>query len=109
MREFRGYITTDDGNLVEEELPHIPEGFLLIIDAQNFKFCQEVLRKIFATVGQNFQPLIPSLDETQPFELARRAWLEEVQNLFDSHGMPQIKVSMGDCVRESHTARLQLK
>lgn len=91
-----------------EPMPHIEDGFTLVFNIQNWDRRHELLRNIFATVGPNFQPLIPEFCMKQPFERARRDWIAEVQHLLTTHGMSRIFLEIMDEVKDLTETEMDL-
>tara|TARA_Y100000589_G_scaffold73838_1_gene67052 strand:- start:3155 stop:3490 length:336 start_codon:yes stop_codon:yes gene_type:complete len=98
--KYYGGSFDEKGSWIDEPLPHIDDGFILVFTAENWPFRNQLLRQIFATVGMNFKPLIPDFCQTQPFERARRDWCDEVKHLLEVHGMLKISLEVRDEVKQ---------
>ena len=98
--KYYGGSLDDNGSWVTEPLPHIDDGFTLVLNADNWSMRNQLLRRIFATVGSNFKPLIPDFCQNQPFERAKRDWCDEVKHLLEIHGMLKISLEISDEVKQ---------
>lgn len=100
---FEGGHWDEKGNFQFTALPHIPDGFIFLINKDNFKFRNLIIMKIFQTVSPTFRPFLPEFSLENPFDIASREYIKALEGLFENHGMPQIKVQISECMKELHS------
>jgi len=89
---FYGGEIDHEGIFVEHPLPHISDGFILVLNSANWPIRDQIIRRIFETVSPSFKPFCPGFDSTLPPEAARLEYAEQLNKLFKNNGMAQVKV-----------------
>ncbi|MCJ8345818.1 hypothetical protein MJH12_09775 [bacterium] len=70
--KFDGIEIDQDGNVQFKDLPHISDGFTLILNLNNWTYRKEVLYSIFQTIHSRFLPFIPNFDTNEPWILEKK-------------------------------------
>jgi hypothetical protein len=89
---FYGGEVGPNGTFIEHPLPHIADGFTLVLNSSNWVVRDLIIRRIFETVSPSFQPLIPSIDSSPTGDSSYKEFIKELHDLFENHGMEQVKV-----------------
>lgn len=107
LPHYYGILVQENGSIEEIPLPHIEDGFQLTLNHQNWAHKDTILRRIFHTVGTNFQPFLPRFQEDQAYEVARQDYVKSLNHLFTIHGMKNIRVEIHDCVKELYLKKIK--
>lgn len=90
--KFDGILINDNGQIQFKDLPHISDGFTLILNRQNWDLRKTILYSIFHTIHERFFPFIPSFNLKEPWPLEKLRIEKYLNQLLSSHGMPQVSV-----------------
>ncbi|MCO4782778.1 MAG: hypothetical protein KC646_10685 [Candidatus Cloacimonetes bacterium] len=90
--KFDGIQIDADGIIQYKDLPHISDGFTLVLNLQNWEVRKVLLYSIFHTIHDRFFPFIPNLNLSEPWPLEKKRIEKHLNQLLSAHGMPQVIV-----------------
>ncbi|PCJ17445.1 MAG: hypothetical protein COB02_13565 [Candidatus Cloacimonadota bacterium] len=104
--KFDGIDIDPQGHVHFKDLPHISDGFTLILNFNNWEYRQKLLYSIFKTLHKSFYPFIPSFNTQEPWPLEKKRIEKNLNQLLASHGMPQISVTLQEDLKVLFTNKL---